>query len=63
VPVPVTGRLRRPSPKPCLDAAAAGAGFADVPAFIARSILESGELSRLRAFIGEAADAFGAVSL
>lgn len=86
--VDVEGRLTCNSLKLCLDAAVAGAGFANVPAFIARPLVDEGMLvrvlpdwdagrfplrvvfpsrryvsARLRAFVDEAAEAFGRLSL
>jgi DNA-binding transcriptional LysR family regulator len=42
--VKITGRLTCTSLKLCLDAAVAGAGFASIPAFLARPSLDSGEV-------------------
>jgi DNA-binding transcriptional LysR family regulator len=88
VSVDVRGRLRCSSLKLCLDAAAGGAGYANVPAFIARPLIQGGTLvrvlpewhagrfplrivfpsrrllsARLRTFVDEAVQAFGAMSL
>lgn len=45
--VKVKGRLRSTSIKFNLDAAVAGAGFASVPAFIARPMIEAGAVERI----------------
>lgn len=45
--VTVSGRLTCTSLMLCLDAARAGAGFANIPAFIARPHLESGAIKRV----------------